>query len=51
MVTRVRLYQKRNKDIEQLERLNELKDQGLISYKLNAHEQNELLENLEILGL
>ena len=52
VITRVRLYQKRNKEIEQLERLNELKEQGLIiSYKLNAHEQKELLENLEILGL
>ena len=51
VITRVRLYQKRIQDIEQLERLNELKEQGLISYKLNAHEQQELLENLEILGL
>ena len=51
VITRVRLYQKRNKEIEQLERLNELKEQGLISYKLYAHEQKELLENLEILGL
>ena len=51
VITRVRLYQKRIQDIEQLERLNELKEQGLISYTLNAHEQKELLENLEILGL
>ena len=51
VITRVRLYQKRIQDIEQLERLNELKEQGLISYTLNAHEQKELLENLEFLGL
>ncbi len=51
MITRVRLYQKRNKELEQLERLNEFKERGLISYKLKANEQKELLEILEILGL
>ena len=44
VITRVRLYQKRIQDIEQLERLNELKEQGLISYKLNAHEQKNCLK-------
>ena len=51
VITRVRLYQKRNKDLAQLERLHELKEQGLITFNLNAQDQQELLENLEILGL
>ena len=51
VITRVRLYQKRHKELEQLDRLNELKEQGLISFNLNAKGQQELLENLEILGL
>ena len=51
VITRVRLYQKRHKELEQLERLYEMKEQGLISFNLNAKGQQELLENLEILGL
>ena len=51
VITRVRLYQKRTKELAQLERLHELKEQGLISFNLNAKGQQELLENLEILGL
>ena len=51
VITRVRLYQKRTKELEQLERLNELKEQGLISFNLDAEGQKELLENLEILVL
>ena len=32
VIARVRLYQKRTKELEQLERLNELKEQVLISF-------------------
>ena len=41
-----------NQDIEQLERLHELKEQGLITFeKLNLKDNHELLNNLEILGM
>jgi len=51
VIARVRLNQKRKQGIEQLERLYELKQQGLISFKeLNDQGYQELLANLEILG-
>ena len=51
VIARVRLNQKRKQGIEQLERLYELKKQGLITFKeLNDQGYQELLANLEILG-
>ena len=51
VIARVRLNQKRKQGIEQLERLYELKQQGLITLKdLNDQGFQELLANLEILG-
>ena len=51
VIARVRLNQKRKQGIEQLERLYELKQQGLITFQdLNANGYQELLANLEILG-
>ena len=51
VIARVRLNQKRKQGIEQLERLYELKQQGIISFKeLNDRGYQELLANLEILG-
>ena len=51
VIARVRLNQKRKQGIEQLERLYELKQQGIISFKeLNDQGYQELLANLEILG-
>ena len=48
----MRANQRRNQDIEQLERLYELKEQGLITFeKLNLKDNHELLNNLEILGM
>ena len=49
---RVRANQKRNQEIEQLARLHELKEQGLITFeKLSLKDSHELLNNLEILGM
>jgi hypothetical protein len=51
VIARVRLNQKRKQGIEQLERLYELKQQGLITFKdLNDNGYQEILSNLEILG-
>ena len=51
VIARVRLNQKRKQGIEQLERLYELKQQGLITFKeLNDQGYQELLANLDILG-
>ena len=51
VIARVRLNQKRKEGIEQLERLYELKQQGLITFKdLNDNGYQEMLANLEILG-
>ncbi len=48
----MRANQRRQQDIEQLERLHELKQQGLITFeKLNLKDSHELLNNLEILGM
>ena len=48
-----RQYQKdRNQEIEQLARLHELKEQGLITFeKMTLKDNHELLNNLEILGM
>ena len=52
IIARVRANQRRNQEIEQLERLHELKEQGLITFeKLNLIDNHELLNNLEILGM
>ena len=52
IIARVRANQRRNQEIEQLERLHELKQQGLINFeKLNLKDSHELLNNLEILGM
>ena len=51
VIARVRLNQKRKQGIEQLERLYELKKQGLITFQeLNDSGYQEILANLEILG-
>ena len=52
IIARVRANQRRNQEIEQLERLHELKEQGLITFeKLSIKDNHELLNNLEILGM
>ncbi len=52
IIARVRANQRRNQDIEQLERLHKLKEQGLITFeKLSLKDDHELLNNLEILGM
>ena len=51
VIARVRLNQKRKEGIEQLERLYELKQQGLITFQdLNDNGYQDILTNLEILG-
>ncbi len=52
VIARVRANQRRNQEIEQLECLHELKEQGLIIFeKLSLNDNHELLNNLEILGM
>jgi hypothetical protein len=52
IIARVRANQRRNQEIEQLERLHELKEQGLITFeKMTLKDNHELLNNLEILGM
>ena len=52
VIARVRANQRRIQEIEQLERLHELKEQGLITFeKLSLKDNHELLNNLEILGM
>ncbi len=52
VIARVRANQRRNQEIEQLERLHELKEQGLINFeKLSLKDNHEVLNNLEILGM
>ena len=52
IIARVRANQRRIQELEQLERLNELKEQGLINFtKLTINDNRELLSNLEILGM
>ena len=52
IIARVRANQRRVQEMEQLERLHELKEQGLITFeKLSIKDNHELLNNLEILGI
>ena len=51
VIARVRLYQKCIKDTEQLERLNELKLQGLITFNFDIKNKQELISNLDIMGV
>ena len=52
IIARVKANQRRNQEIEQLERLYEMKEQGLISFEnLTLKDNHELLNNLEILGM
>ena len=52
VIARVRANQRRVQELEQLERLHELKEQGLITFeKLSLKDNHELLSNLEILGM
>ena len=52
IIARVRANQRRTQELEQLERLNELKDQGLITLEnLSLKDNPELLNTLEILGM
>ena len=52
IIARVRANQRRVQELEQLERLHELKEQGLITFeKLTLKDNHELLNNLEILGM
>ena len=52
IIARVRANQRRVQEMEQLERLHELKEQGLITFeKLTLENNHELLNNLEILGM
>jgi hypothetical protein len=52
IIARVRANQRRVQEMEQLERLHELKEQGLITFeKLSIQDNHELLNNLEILGV
>jgi hypothetical protein len=51
IIARVKANQRRHQELEQLERLHELKEQGLITFeKLSLKNNHELLNNLEILG-
>ncbi len=51
IIARVRANQRRHQELEQFERLHELKEQGLINFeKLSLKDNHELLNNLEILG-
>jgi hypothetical protein len=52
IIARVRANQRRVQEMEQLERLHELKEQGLITFeKLSIQDNHELLNNLKILGV
>ena len=52
IIARVRANQRRVQEIEQLERLHELKEQGLITFeKLSIQDNHELLNNLKIPGM
>jgi hypothetical protein len=48
----VRANQRRVQELKQLEKLHELKEQGLITFeKMTLKDNHELLNNLEILGM
>ena len=48
----MRANQRRVQELQQLEKLHELKEQGLITFgKMTLKDNHELLNNLEILGM
>ena len=52
VIARVRAYQRRCQEIQQLEKLHELKEQGFITFeKLTIKDNQELMNNIEILGM
>ena len=52
VIARVRAYQRRCQEIQQLEKLHELKQQGVINFdKLTLKDNQQLMTNLEILGI
>ena len=52
IIARVRANQRRVQELQQLEKLHELKEQGLITFeKITLKDNHELLNNLEILGM
>ncbi len=52
IIARVKANQRRNQEIEQIEHLYEMKEQGLISFEnLTLKDNHELHNNLEILGI
>ena len=52
IIARVRANQRRVQELQQLEKLHELKKQGLITFeKLTLKDNHELLNNLEIIGM
>ena len=52
IIARVRANQRRIQELQQLEKLHELKEQGLITFKkMTLKDNHELLNNLEILGM
>jgi hypothetical protein len=52
IIARVRANQRRVQELQQLEKLHELKEQGLITFgKMTLKDNHELLNNLEILGM
>ena len=52
VIARVRANQRRVQELQQLEKLHELKEQGLITFeKISLKDNHELLNNLEILGM
>ena len=51
VIARVRLNQQRIKDISQLERLHALKEKGLITFNFACVSKEDLLSNLQILGV
>jgi hypothetical protein len=52
VIARVRAYQRRCQEIQQLEKLHELKEQGFITFeKLTLKDNQELMSNIEILGM
>ena len=52
IIARVRANQRRVQELQQLEKLYELREQGLITFeKMTLKDNHELLNNLEILGM
>ena len=52
IIARVRANRRRVQELQHLEKLYELKEQGLITFeKLSLKDSHELLNHLEILGM